>query len=141
MQDSRSVEQNPLDRRRSLIRLVALAACVAALAGVFVAANSMGHGDDGPLQPNDRMALWREASPERKLATAEVLLQELQDSNYFGPISQSKVKRAVGRRHRREEIVTALDDATNIDIPAYVSPSQSMLRTIEDAGRKLDWDK
>jgi hypothetical protein len=47
----------------------------------------------------------------------------------------------VGRRHRKEEVVTALDDATNIDIPAYVSPSQSMLRTIEDAGRKLGWDK
>jgi hypothetical protein len=118
-----------------------LAACVAVLAGVFVVANQIDRGDDGPLHPDDRMALWREASPKRKLATAEVLVQALQDSNYFGPVSQSKVKRAAGRRHREEEIVTELDDATNIDIPAYVSPSQSMLRTIEDAGRKLGWDK
>jgi hypothetical protein len=135
------VEQNLSDRRRSVLRLITLAACVALLAGVFVAVRLLDRGDEGPLQPNDPMSLWRDASPEKKLATAEVLVQEMQDSGFFGPVSQSKVRRVVGRRHRKEEVVTALDDATNIDIPAYVSPSQSMLRTIEDAGRKLGWDK
>jgi hypothetical protein len=135
------VEQNPSDRRRSILRLISLAVCVALLAGILVAVRLLGRGDEGPLQPHDPMSLWRDASREKKLATAEVLVQEMQDSGFFGPVSQSKVRRVVGRRHRKEEIVTALDDATNIDIPAYVSPSQSMLRTIEDAGRKLGWEK
>ena len=140
-QDQKTVNQNPSDRRRSVFRLLALGAIVIVLLGIFVAAKLVNQSDALPLNPNDAMSMWREANPAQKLATAEVIVQELQDSGYFGPISQSKVKRSVGRRHRKEEIITALDDATNIDIKVYVSPSQSMQRTIEDAGRKQGWDK
>lgn len=135
------MDQNPTDRRRSVLRLIFLAACVAVLFGIFVATRMVHQGAAQPLNPNDAMSNWREATPEQKLATAEVIVQGLQDSGYFGAVSQSKVKRSVGRRHRKEEIITALDDATNIDIKAYVSPSQSMLKTIEDAGRIQGWDK
>ena len=133
--------QNPSDRRRSVLHLLSLGALVVVLLGVLVAARMLNQSEAQPLNLNDAMSLWREASPAEKLATAEVIVQELQGSGYFGAVSQSKVKRSVGRRQRREEIITALDDATNTDIKAYVSPSQSILRTIEDAGRKQDWDK
>jgi hypothetical protein len=135
------VDPTPVDRRRSVLRLLALAACIAVLAGIFVGAKLINRPEAQALNPNDSMAIWREATAAQKLLTAELIVQELQNSGYFGAVSQSKVKRPLGRQHRKEEIVTALDDATNIDIKAYVSPSQSMMKTIEDAGRKQGWDK
>ena len=135
------MDPTPVDRRRSVLRLLGLAGCIALLAGIVVVAKLINRPEAQALNPNDSMAIWREATAAQKLLTAELIVQELQSSGYFGPTSQSKVKRPLGRQHRKEEIVTALDDATNIDIKAYVSPSQSMMKTIEDAGRKQGWDK
>ncbi len=115
-----------------LIKLALLGAIVFMLLAILVSSRQLLSREANSLNPNDPISLWRDASTETRRLTAERLLDELLADQAF-PQPASPISDVQERQARVEKIIGQLDDAINIDISAYVSPNQSMRRTVEEA--------
>jgi hypothetical protein len=134
------VDENFGHRRNVALRVGALVVLVAALVtAVFVLQG--GVGSDQPLNPNDPMSVWRMASHAEKRATAEILLVELQREGTLRPQNRAVLNGPGGLQVFCDELVAALDLATDRNQPAYVSPGEPLARTAAAIAAAKGWDK
>lgn len=98
-------------------------------------------GPAEPLNPYDAMSTWRIASPAQKRATAEVLLVEMQREGTLGLQNRAVLAGSGGLQTLADELVGALDAATDRNQSAYVSPGEPIARTAAAIAVKKGWDK
>jgi hypothetical protein len=123
-------------------RLGTLAVAAAALAAIaFLLRSPAGDADARPLFAHDKMQVWEAAGPAVKQATAESLLDHLRREGKLGPQTASALHDPDEKRALLDQLVAALDAATDRDRRDYVSPADSIARTAEAAAKKSGWDK
>ena len=131
----------PRNRRQVAFRVATLVTIVAVLAAAsfwfLVGAGDV--GDAEPLNPNDVMGLWPEASLAQKRATAELLLSEMQSGGNLGPRTGATLADPGGKEKLIDELVTALDASANRYRTEYVSPSLSITFTATRAATQMGW--
>lgn len=100
-----------------------------------------GGGPAEPLNAYDAMSLWRSASAVRKRATAEMLLVEMRREGTLGPQNRAALNGPGGLAVFCDELVAALDAATDRNQAAYVSPGEPIARTAAAIAAAKGWDK
>lgn len=96
--------------------------------------------DVGPLLPADAMSYWKAASPAQKQATAELLIGEMREDGTLGTKTRATLGGSDDLRRLAGELAAALDEATQIDHTAYVSPGQSMRETARQIALRRHWN-
>ena len=114
---------------------------VAALVLMVVFLLRGGGGSDQPLNAYDAMSLWRSASAVQKRATAEMLLVEMQRDGKLGPQNRAVLNGPGGLAVFCDELVGALDAATDRNQSAYVSPGDPIALTAAAIAVTKGWDK
>ncbi len=137
------VSEVPRNRRQVAFRVAALFTLVAVLAAAsfWFRAGGGDAGDAEPLNPNDVMGIWPEASPAQKRATAELLLSELQSGGIIGPRTAAALADPGGKQKLIDELVAALDAAANRQRSEYVSPSLSITITATRTAVQMGWNQ
>ena len=135
------VSEVPRNRRQVAFRVAALFTLVAVLAAAsfWFRAGGGDAGDAEPLNPNEVMGTWPEASPAQKRATAELLLSEMQSDGNLGPHTQAALADPGGKQKLIDELVAALDASANRRRTEYVSPSLSITFTATRAAAEMGW--
>jgi hypothetical protein len=136
------MDELPRNRRLFVYRIGALLAAAAVLAAIAFLLR--GRGDAGgaePLYPNDAMLAWRAATPEQKLATAEMFVAQLRRDGAFGPKTRAALQDPGQARKIADELVAALNAAANRDLSEYVPPTQEIYRTAARVVVLKGWDQ
>lgn len=84
-----------------------------------------------PLNPNDNMTFWKSANEAQKQATAQKIVELL--------VANGTINIDTDRGTLSQEMATALDEATNANTKAYVSPGQSMLYSAAEIAYLKKW--
>ncbi len=130
------------DRRGSFLHLLAVGAALAALiAVVLVIQTTSGWKTAVPLKPSDSLSLWRASSEDEKRVTAEVIVDELRAAHVLGPQTSAKLDQPGGKKELVDALILKLDEATNPDVTAYVSPGDTMIKTAEEVAPQEGWDQ
>lgn len=136
------MQSPPAERKRSLLNLAMLAGVAVLLVAVVLATRSVRDSSDAdPLYPTDSMAAWRTAGEAKKHATAAALLEVLRTERRIGARTADALESPVAQRALVNELIAGLDEATDRNQKAYVSPSQSILRTAEVVANRAGWDQ
>jgi hypothetical protein len=123
------------------LRAVSRFALVCSLAALVASCREQPTEDVGPLLPGDAMSYWKAASPAQKQATAELLIGELREGGALGAKTSATLVGPDDVRRLAAELAAALDEATQIDHTAYVSPGQSMRETARQIAFKRRWNE
>jgi hypothetical protein len=135
------LDASTADLRRSTLRLAAIGAAVGVLLALVFGLRSLDTGKSEPLNPNDAMSSWLVATAEQKRATAELLLAELRRDQKLGPQTQAALADPEQAPGLADQLVAALDRATDRNVKDYVSPGQSIARTAASIATKEGWSE
>lgn len=131
-----------ISRGSRLLRLGMVVVVVAVLAVIaFALRGGAGNADVRPLYVNDRMKLWESSSPAVKQATADMLLDQLHEDGKLGPQTMAALRDGADRQRLVDDLIAALDAATDSNRKEYVSPGDTILKTAETAAARLGWNK
>jgi hypothetical protein len=130
------VRENRLGRLATIIAVVAVLAAIA-----FVLRRPMTGDNARPLYPHDRMRMWQSAGPGTKHLTADIVLDQLQRDGHLGPRAMANLRDAGRKQALVDELIAALDAASDKNRTEYVSPDDSILLTAQIVATKRGWDK
>ena len=128
-------------RSGSLGRLLAVGGALLLLVAVFFGARIANNWGDGqPLNPNDPVSMWRQASEAEKRATAEKIVSDFRERQVLGPGTRLKLE-TTGSAPLVDTLIVGLDAATNRNLQEYVSPGTAMIDVAETVAVNSGWDK
>jgi hypothetical protein len=123
-------------------RLGILLVVVAVLAAAaFLLRPPASDADARPLFVDDKMSEWRSAGAATKQATAELVIERLKRDGNLGPRTIAALGDSAERPALVDDLIAALDAASNRNTPHYVSPDEPISRTAQTMAAKLGWDK
>ena len=133
------MEQVP-SRQATLLRSMSMVVFLGLLVGIALVARSLNPATVGPLNPNDAMSIWSDASEAQKKATAAAILDQLRRDEKLSRQTKFQMETQRGFDTYVEDLVAAMDLATNKDVKNYVSPGASMIDTAKTIISKKGWD-